>query len=63
MNPDVHIIERIKRVEDVGELRAAGATDVVAEELEAWMEIAVRVQLTAAFDLLRSPEAVPRRAV
>jgi len=42
-NPDLHIIARIKRIEDVPELRRAGATDVVAEELEAWMEIAVRI--------------------
>ena len=43
LNPDLHIIARIKRIEDARELRLAGATDVVAEELEAWMEIAVRV--------------------
>jgi len=42
LNPDVHIIARIKRMEDARELREAGATDVVAEEVEAWMEIAVR---------------------
>ncbi|MCL6567054.1 MAG: cation:proton antiporter [Acidobacteriia bacterium] len=42
-NPDLHIIARIKRIEDARELRQAGATDVIAEELEAWMEIAVRV--------------------
>lgn len=42
-NPDLHIIARIKRMEDARELRLAGATDVIAEELEAWMEIAVRV--------------------
>jgi CPA2 family monovalent cation:H+ antiporter-2 len=42
-NPDLHIIARIKRIEDARELRLAGATDVIAEELEAWMEIAVRV--------------------
>lgn len=43
LNANVHILARIKRVEDVRELKLAGATDVVAEELEAWMEIAVRV--------------------
>lgn len=43
LNPDIHIIARIKRIEDARELRQAGATDVIAEELEAWMEIAVRV--------------------
>lgn len=43
INPDLHIIARIKRIEDVRELRLAGATDVVAEELEAWMEIVVRI--------------------
>jgi CPA2 family monovalent cation:H+ antiporter-2 len=42
-NPDVHIIARIKRIEDGLALRKAGATDVIAEEVEAWMEIAVRV--------------------
>ncbi len=42
LNPDVHILARIKRMADARELRLAGATDVVAEELEAWMEIAVR---------------------
>jgi CPA2 family monovalent cation:H+ antiporter-2 len=42
-NPDLHIIARIKRLEDARELREAGATDVIAEEIEAWMEIAVRV--------------------
>ena len=42
LNPDAHIIARIKRIDDARELRVAGATDVVAEELEAWMEIAVR---------------------
>jgi CPA2 family monovalent cation:H+ antiporter-2 len=42
LNPDVHIIARIKRMEDARELRKAGATDVIAEEVEAWMEIAVR---------------------
>jgi len=42
-NRDLHIIVRTKRIEDAQELRIAGATDVVAEELEAWMEIAVRV--------------------
>ncbi|MBI3669876.1 MAG: cation:proton antiporter, partial [Acidobacteria bacterium] len=43
LNPDVPIIARIKRIDDARELRLAGATDVIAEELEAWMEIAVRV--------------------
>ncbi|HWQ03580.1 MAG TPA: cation:proton antiporter [Candidatus Nitrosotenuis sp.] len=43
LNPDLHIIARIKRAEDIRELRSAGATDVVAEEVEAWMEIAVRL--------------------
>lgn len=43
LNPEVYIIARIKRVADARELRRAGATDVIAEELEAWMEIAVRV--------------------
>jgi CPA2 family monovalent cation:H+ antiporter-2 len=43
LNPDLHIIARIKRAEDIRELRQAGATDVVAEEVEAWMEIAVRL--------------------
>lgn len=42
-NPDAHIIARIKRMEDARELRIAGATDVVAEELEAWMEIVTRI--------------------
>ncbi len=42
-NPDLHIIARIKRIEDARDLRLAGATDVIAEELEAWMEIAVRI--------------------
>jgi len=42
-NPDLHIIARTKRIAEAHELRLAGATDVVAEELEAWMEIAVRV--------------------
>lgn len=42
-NSDAHIIARTKRVEDTRELRLAGATDVISEELEAWMEIAVRV--------------------
>jgi len=42
-NPDLHIIARIKRIEDARELRLAGATDVVAEELEAWMEIVTRI--------------------
>jgi len=43
LNPDLHIIARLKRIRDAMELRKAGATDVVAEEIEAWMEIAVRV--------------------
>jgi len=42
-NPDLHIIARIKRIEDARELRVAGATDVIAEELEAWMEIVTRI--------------------
>jgi CPA2 family monovalent cation:H+ antiporter-2 len=42
-NPDIHIIARIKRIEDARALRLAGATDVIAEELEAWMEIVVRI--------------------
>ncbi len=43
LNPDLHIIARLKRIRDAMEMRKAGATDVVAEEIEAWMEIAVRV--------------------
>jgi CPA2 family monovalent cation:H+ antiporter-2 len=43
LNPEIHIIARTKRIEDARELRLTGATDVVAEELEAWMEIAVRI--------------------
>jgi CPA2 family monovalent cation:H+ antiporter-2 len=43
LNPGIHIIARIKRIEDARDLREAGATDVIAEELEAWMEIAVRI--------------------
>jgi len=43
LNPEVHIIARLKRVADAVEMRKAGATDVVVEEIEAWMEIAVRV--------------------
>ncbi len=43
LNPDVHIIARMKRLADARDLRMAGASEVVAEELEAWMEIAVRV--------------------
>jgi CPA2 family monovalent cation:H+ antiporter-2 len=43
INPNVHLIARTKRMQDVDELRTAGATDVIAEELEAWMEIVVRV--------------------
>ncbi len=43
LNPEIHIIARLKRIADAVELRKAGATDVVAEEIEAWMEIALRV--------------------
>jgi len=43
LNSNLHIMARIKRIEEARELRAAGATHVVAEEVEAWMEIAVRV--------------------
>lgn len=43
LNPELHIVARIKRMADARELRQAGATDVIAEELEAWMEIAVRI--------------------
>jgi CPA2 family monovalent cation:H+ antiporter-2 len=43
LNPELHIIARAKRLADARELGQAGATDVVAEEIEAWMEIAVRV--------------------
>ncbi len=43
LNPDLHIVARVKRYEDVRELRKAGASEVVAEELEAWMEIVVRI--------------------
>jgi len=43
LNPELHIIARLKRIANAVELRKAGATDVVAEEIEAWMEIAVRV--------------------
>ena len=43
LNPDLHIIARLKRIADAADLRKAGATDVVAEEIEAWMEIALRV--------------------
>jgi CPA2 family monovalent cation:H+ antiporter-2 len=43
LSRNVHVIARTKRVDDVRPLREAGATDVIAEELEAWMEIAVRV--------------------
>jgi CPA2 family monovalent cation:H+ antiporter-2 len=43
LSPGIHIIARIKRIEDARDLREAGATDVIAEELEAWMEIAVRI--------------------
>jgi CPA2 family monovalent cation:H+ antiporter-2 len=43
LNPEIQIIARIKRLADAPGLREAGASDVIAEELEAWMEIAVRV--------------------
>jgi CPA2 family monovalent cation:H+ antiporter-2 len=43
LNPELHIIARLKRIADASDLRKAGATDVVAEEIEAWMEIALRV--------------------
>lgn len=43
LNPDMHIVARVKRYEDVRNLRKAGASEVVAEELEAWMEIVVRI--------------------
>jgi len=43
LNPEIHIIARVKRIAFAPELRKAGATHVVAEEIEAWMEIAVRV--------------------
>ncbi len=43
LSRNVHVIARTKRVHEVSELREAGATDVIAEELEAWMEIVVRV--------------------
>jgi CPA2 family monovalent cation:H+ antiporter-2 len=43
LNPDIHIIARLKRIADAAEVRRAGATDVVAEEIEAWTEIAVRL--------------------
>ncbi len=43
LNADVHIIARTKRIEEALDLRGAGATDVIAEEIEAWMEIVVRV--------------------
>jgi len=43
LSRNVHVIARTKRVQEVAELREAGATDVIAEELEAWMEIVVRV--------------------
>ena len=43
LSRNVHVIARTKRVQDVSDLREAGATDVIAEELEAWMEIVVRV--------------------
>jgi monovalent cation:H+ antiporter-2, CPA2 family len=43
LNPEAHIIARLKRMVDAVEMRKAGATDVIVEEIEAWMEIAVRV--------------------
>ena len=43
LNPEVHIIARVKRMASSTEMRQAGATDVIVEEIEAWMEIAVRV--------------------
>jgi len=43
LNPDVHIIARVKRIAYAADLRKAGATHVVAEEIEAWTEIAMRV--------------------
>ena len=43
LNPNVHIIARLKRMADAVEMRKLGASDVVVEEIEAWMEIAVRV--------------------
>ncbi len=43
LNPEVNIIARVKRIAFAAELRRAGATHVVAEEIEAWTEIAVRV--------------------
>lgn len=43
LSRNVHVIARTKRLQEVAELREAGATDVIAEELEAWMEIVVRV--------------------
>ncbi|MBI3405041.1 MAG: cation:proton antiporter [Acidobacteria bacterium] len=43
LNPDLHIIARTKRIEEAAGLRTAGATDVIAEEIEAWMEIVARV--------------------
>jgi len=43
LSQNVQVIARTKRVQEVVELREAGATDVIAEELEAWMEIVVRV--------------------
>lgn len=43
LSRNVHVIARTKRMEDVAGLREAGASDVIAEELEAWMEIVVRV--------------------
>jgi len=43
LNPELHIVARIKRLADARKLRQAGASDVIAEEIEAWMEIAVRI--------------------
>ena len=43
LNPEIHIVARVKRIAFANDLRKAGATDVVAEEIEAWTEIAVRV--------------------
>ena len=43
LNPEIQIIARVKRIAFAAELRRVGATHVVAEEIEAWTEIAVRV--------------------
>ena len=43
LNPDIQIIARVKRIAFAAELRKVGATHVVAEEIEAWTEIALRV--------------------